>query len=135
MTEAELQTALVRHARSQGWLEHRAWTSLHSPKGWPDQTFARGLFLCVWELKNPKGVATIEQIAWLDWWATFGAGVASLATIADVRSAARPPRIHVALVRPADLEAAYWLLMGQPEREGHPWPAEWNPNDPNRGKP
>jgi hypothetical protein len=131
MTEAELQTALVRHARSQGWLEHRAWTSLHSPKGWPDQTFARGLFLCVWELKNPKGVATIEQIAWLDWWATF-----ALELRAGVAAQHDPkPRIHVALVRPADLEAAYWLLMGQRPRDDHPWPAEWDPSDPNRGRP
>lgn len=132
MTEAELQTALVRCAREQGWLVHFAWKSVHSPKGWPDLVIARGRFLCVWELKNDTAKPTPEQIAWLDWWrefADFGERVEKLCCNPNdhlhVTLAATHARIHVALIRPDDLEAAYWLLMGQRPREDHPWPSEW----------
>jgi hypothetical protein len=140
MTEAELQTSLVRCAREQGWWADFAWKSLHSPKGRPDLELGRGLFLCVWELKNETHKATPEQIERLDWWHEFAQGVEFVDAMARDHPAApiKPeyePRIHVALLRPADLEAAYWLLMGQRPTAEHPWPRAWDPSDPQRGKP
>lgn len=123
MTEAELSMSLRRCAREQGWLEHLTYDSRRSPKGWPDLTFGKGLWLVVWELKADGGRITKEQTAWLDWWSEFASGVEGVRELALADD--EGPRVHVALIRPADLDAAYWLLMGQAPREGHPWPAMW----------
>jgi hypothetical protein len=130
MTETELASSLRRAAKDHGWIEHVAWVSMHSPKGWPDLTFAKGLFLVVWELKNETGKATPDQIVWLDWWRNFSVHVHQVPASYKNR-----PQIHVALVRPKDIEAAYWLLVGEQPDATHPWPAPWDIDDPLRGRP
>lgn len=125
MTEAELLAALTRCAREQGWLAYHPWSSLHSAKGWPDLVLARELTLVVWELKNDTAKPTPEQVAWLDWWQEFADAAWEASGAIDPSGTPRAPLIHVALVRPADLEAAYWLLMGQKQSPEHQWPAEW----------
>jgi hypothetical protein len=114
ITERELQSSLRRAAREFGWLEHVAWSSLHSPKGWPDLTLAKGTTLLVWELKNDRAAPSPEQRRWLDWWTRFA-------------DAAGGVEISVALVRPGDLERAYNALMGR--RDAY-WPAQWIPGQP-----
>jgi hypothetical protein len=120
MTEAELQTSLRRAAREFGWMEHCAWLSIRSPKGWPDLTLAKGMRLIVAELKAEKGKTTPEQDAWLAWWREFADAVAIAAQgtsdLVHVYTGERPdaklaPRIEVYVWRPTDLEDAYRVLM------------------------
>lgn len=122
MTEAELQNAIRRCALEQGWLYYHPYDSRRSDPGFPDTELVRGLFVCKWELKDDKGRPTREQVTWLDRWRhlSYEVNAESAIHCAEVR-------IHVALIRPADLDAAYWLLMGMKPSAEHPWPAEWVP--------
>lgn len=112
MTEKELQTSLVRALRTFGWVDYEAWKSMHSPRGWPDIFARRDLNVIVWELKNATSKPTPEQIEWLNWWSSFAISVHPAA------------RVHVALVRPADLEEAYKLIGGL---QGPSTLARWTP--------
>jgi Holliday junction resolvase len=127
MTEAELQKSLRHAMHEHGWMVHAVWSSLHSPRGWPDLFAVKGNTILAWELKNDKLTPTPEQIKWLDWWTEFASAIYEPS---PVPLASWRPRIHVALVRPADLEAAYRAITGLEEGD---WPAPWprgRPGDP-----
>lgn len=92
MTEKELRTAIVRAAKEFGWRVYFSWTSIHSPKGFPDLCMVRGERLIFAELKTDKGLVRPEQTEWMDALRASG-------------------RCEVYLWRPADLEAAYKVLL------------------------
>lgn len=92
MTERELSQALVNAARTMGWKVYRTWNSINSPKGFPDLTMVRNSRLIFAELKTDSGKVTPDQEEWA------GALVAS-------------GRCEYYLWRPADLEAAYKILL------------------------
>lgn len=126
ITERETQNALRRAAKEYGWRDHVAWSSMNSPKGWPDLTLAAGgrLWLAVWEVKNATGKATPDQVWWLNWWAHFAKVLRHDISVAEAKDhVLEDIRISVALVRDSDLENCYRFLMGRPESEG--WPSEW----------
>jgi hypothetical protein len=111
MTERELQASIRRVAREYGWMEHCAWLSIRSPKGWPDLTLAKGLRLVIAELKAENGVVTPEQEAWLDWWRTFSAAVNVELRQPRMTDSRQTPHIEVYVWRPSDLEEAYRVLI------------------------
>ena len=66
MTERALQDATFGMARAMGFLCYHAWSSIHSPAGFPDGVLARArdhrtLFV---EFKTEKGKLTEAQVAW-----------------------------------------------------------------------
>lgn len=68
MSEATLQSRVVRDARSLGFLAYHTRDSRGSDRGWPDLVLAHpawGLLL-VRELKSQKGRVRPEQRAWLN---------------------------------------------------------------------
>lgn len=126
ITERETQNALRRAAKEYGWRDHVAWSSMNSPKGWPDLTLAAGgrLWLAIWEVKSATGKATEDQVFWLNWWSRFAWFVRNIVEMAEQDShVLEDVRISVALVRATDLENCYRFLMGRPKAEG--WPSEW----------
>lgn len=92
MTERELRQSLVHAAREFGWRVYFSWTSIHSPAGFPDLCMIRGTRLVFAELKTDKGKVSEDQEYWLN----------ALRALHDV---------EVYVWRPADLEAAYRVLM------------------------
>jgi hypothetical protein len=95
ITERELSQSIVNAARELGWKVYRTWNSIHSPKGFPDLTMVRGDRLIFAELKTDAGKVTPDQQSWLDALNVSG-------------------RCEVYLWRPADLEAAYKILLTRP---------------------
>lgn len=107
MSEATLQSRLVSRAKRRGWrVAHagKGWVGDHETgtgqfvtpmaPGWPDLTLARpGSRLLFIELKREKGVATDEQIEWLQLLNQCGA-VAIIVRPSDLR-AGRVARILV----------------------------------------
>lgn len=88
LPEKELQRQVRAYARLLGWEVHTTWTSIHSPRGWPDLTCWRqtpegGELVCI-ELKSRRGRVSPEQEAW----------IARLAAVPGVRWAG--------VIRPAD---------------------------------
>lgn len=76
ITERDLQKQVRAMLTQFGWRTAVTWTSLHSPKGWPDIFAVRrkrsglGITLVVTEavaieLKREKGKVSPEQEAWL----------------------------------------------------------------------
>lgn len=93
ITEKELRQSLVRAARGFGWRVYFTWSSMHSPSGFPDLCMVKGERLVFAELKTESGKVSPDQEAWL----------------ADLRAAGA----EVHLWRPADIDAAYRVLMGE----------------------
>ena len=101
MLERELRESIRAAAKDCGYLVYFSWTSIHSPRGFPD------LFIChsdrgiafAWELKSEKGTVKPAQQEWLD-------------------ALAQVPGIDARVIRPADLENAYKALIS-----GH-WPKD-----------
>ena len=102
MTEAELQRSIVAAARDCGWLVQFAWSSMHSPSGFPDLVLCNSERheLLFWELKSAKGKVSEAQQIWLD----------ALGKIVNVEAR---------VVRPADLEWCYQRLVTH-RGEGEP---------------
>jgi hypothetical protein len=65
MTEKQLQRAVTDALTLFGWTWHHAWTSVHSPAGYPDLTAVRGTRLVYCELKSATGTVTPAQQGWL----------------------------------------------------------------------
>ena len=94
MTEAALQRSIVAAARDCGWLVQFAWSSMHSPSGFPDLVLCNPerYELLFWECKSAKGKVSEAQQVWLD----------ALGKIVNVEAR---------VVRPADLEWCYQRLV------------------------
>lgn len=92
MTEKALSKAIVSVAKECGWLVARTWLSKFSPAGEPDLRMLRNGKLLVWELKTDKGKVSPAQQEWLDAYAEV-------------------PGVDVRVVRPANLEEAYKVLL------------------------
>ena len=83
MTEAEWTTQVIAFAQLNGWRTvhfrpartSRGWrTAVQGDgKGWPDLVMLRGSRLVAAELKSESGMATDDQLAWLDAMALVGA--------------------------------------------------------------
>jgi len=74
--EAQFQDAVRTWAKAGGWLDYAAWSSQHSPAGWPDLALAsvtRG-WLVFAELKSAKGRLSPAQVRWLSALAAVSAG-------------------------------------------------------------
>lgn len=91
ITEKELRQSLVRAARGFGWRCYFSWTSIHSPAGFPDLCMTKPPRVIFAELKTDTGKVSPHQEAWL----------------ADLRACGA----EVYLWRPADIDAAYRILM------------------------
>lgn len=68
VTEAQLREQIRDLCKVLGWKFYYTWTSIHSPRGFPDLVLAhpdkkRIIFA---ELKSEKGVLTEYQEQWLD---------------------------------------------------------------------
>lgn len=67
MTERELQRNVRDAAKKLGWVCYTWWSSLHSPRGWPDCIFLRerpsvgDAEIIAIELKSEKGKLSPEQ--------------------------------------------------------------------------
>jgi len=92
MTEKELSAQIVREAKNCGWLCYHTWLSKYSPAGFPDLAMVRNGQLLAWELKGANGKVSLAQREWLD----------ALALV---------PGVDARVVRPADLEEAYKMLV------------------------
>jgi len=78
ITEKELQAAIRGWAEDLGWKVAVTWSSINSPKGWPDLFMVRPLpqiaagfphphaEAIAIECKTQTGKVSPEQIAWLD---------------------------------------------------------------------
>jgi VRR-NUC domain-containing protein len=104
MTEKELQTSIERGARVLGWRVYHTWSSMHSPKGFPDLVMIKGDRLIFAELKNETGKVTEDQEAWLRDLQHFAWRIRS--AVSD------DPPMEVYVWRPKDLEEAYEILGG-----------------------
>jgi len=94
ITEKELRQSLVRAARGFGWRVYFTWSSMHSPAGFPDLCMVKGKRLVFAELKTETGRVSEDQTAWATDLVASG-------------------RCEYYLWRPADIEAAYLVLMGE----------------------
>ena len=104
ITEKELRTSIVRAARQFGWRVYFTWTSMHSPAGFPDLCMVRGNRLIFAELKTETGKVSPDQQAWLD----------DLDALYACDRVGDPmQRVEVYLWRPADIDEAYRILMGE----------------------
>lgn len=65
LLEKDLQKHVRKFAEGLGWKVAVTWTSLHSPKGWPDLFMVRHGEAVAIELKREKGKVTPEQETWL----------------------------------------------------------------------
>lgn len=65
ITEKQFSQQVVDLAQQLGWRVYRTWTSMHSPKGFPDLTMVRGERLIFAELKSEIGKPTEAQTEWL----------------------------------------------------------------------
>ena len=92
-TEADLLRNVRKLAAAFGWLCYHSWTSIHSPRGYPDLTLVRrgqGQIIFA-ELKRDGKNPTAAQQEWLD-------ALAEVERQTDGKVKAR-------VWRPADLEA------------------------------
>jgi hypothetical protein len=64
--EKQLQANVIAFAKVCGWRVYHSWTSIHSPRGFPDLFMVRGAEFCAIELKAEKGRVSDYQTAWLD---------------------------------------------------------------------
>lgn len=71
LPEKELQRQVRAYARLLGWEVHTTWTSIHSPRGWPDLTLYRerpdgtGELVLI-ELKAERGIVSEAQQMWIE---------------------------------------------------------------------
>ena len=74
ITEKQFSQQVVDLASLLGWVAYRTWTSIHSPKGFPDLVLVRERVVFV-ELKNDVGKVWPTQEAWLERLRSAGAEV------------------------------------------------------------
>jgi hypothetical protein len=71
MTEKAFMAAVVKLAKMLGWEHYHTWTSIHSPRGFPDLVLARPkerdyTDLIFAELKSESGTLTAAQERWIE---------------------------------------------------------------------
>ena len=66
VTEAQHMQAIIALAKLLDWLCYHTWSSIHSPKGYPDLTLCRPPRVIIAEVKSDKGKLTEAQSEWLD---------------------------------------------------------------------
>jgi len=68
VTEADLREQVRDLCNLFGWKMYFSWTSIHSPRGFPDLVLAHPSkkHVIFTELKSEKGKVTEEQQEWLD---------------------------------------------------------------------
>ncbi len=66
ITETQLREQTRDLCKNLGWKFHFTWSSIHSPKGWPDLVLCRPPRLIFVELKTDKGILSPEQGEWLE---------------------------------------------------------------------
>ena len=101
VTERDLREQVRDLCKLFGWHFYFTWTSIHSPKGFPDLVLVsreRQRVIYV-ELKTEKGKVTDSQQGWLD----------------DLTHAGQ----EVYLWRPGDIEEAAWVLSQPLVCESH----------------
>ena len=91
VTERDWTAQVVALAQSMGWERYHTWSSIHSPRGWPDEALCRPPRLVLAELKTETGRVTPAQRRWL---ALLGAC----------------PGVECYLWRPRDLEEVARIL-------------------------
>lgn len=91
ISERDLQSQVRSLCSLFGWRVYATWSSLHSPRGFPDLVMVRSTRLLFAELKSATGKTSPEQAQWLT-------------------ELARVPGIEVHLWRPADIEAIAEVL-------------------------
>lgn len=65
LSEKDFSQQVVDLARTLGWRVYRTWSSIHSPRGFPDLTLCKPPHLIYAELKVGKGTLTEAQGEWL----------------------------------------------------------------------
>jgi len=65
VTEKDFREQVRDLCRIYGWKIYFSWSSLHSPKGFPDLILVRDNIIMAVELKSEKGRTTVEQDEWL----------------------------------------------------------------------
>lgn len=66
ITEKQWEQQIHDLAHTFHWKYHHTWTSIHSPRGFPDDVMCRGERLIFAELKTTKGKLTPYQSAWIE---------------------------------------------------------------------
>lgn len=92
MTEKVVAKSIRAAALECGWKHFHPWLSIHSARGWPDDSMVRNGVLFLWELKGTKGKVSESQQAWID-------------ALAEV------PGVDCRVIWPSDLENAYQALV------------------------
>lgn len=64
MTEKQWLSQVTELAELLGWKWYHTWTSIHSPRGWPDLALVRERLILA-ELKSEKGKLSDAQVFWL----------------------------------------------------------------------
>lgn len=65
LSEKDFRHQVIDLCKLLGWKHYFTWTSIHSPKGFPDLVLARERIIFA-ELKTEKGKVTPNQQEWLD---------------------------------------------------------------------
>lgn len=65
VTERDLREQVRDLCKLFGWKMYFSWSSLHSPKGFPDLILVRDSVIMAVELKSEKGRTTTDQDEWL----------------------------------------------------------------------
>lgn len=66
MTEKQWTAWVAQTAAGFGWRRAHTWTSIRSPRGWPDEQLCRPPRLVIAELKTMTGKVSPAQQEWLD---------------------------------------------------------------------
>jgi hypothetical protein len=65
ISERDFRHQVIDLCKLLGWKHYFTWTSIHSPKGFPDLVLVRERVIFA-ELKTEKGKVTPNQQEWLD---------------------------------------------------------------------
>lgn len=94
ISEKEFSQQVVQVAGLLGWKVFRAWTSIHSPQGFPDLCMVKSSRIIFSELKSEKSKVTEPQQDWLDKLEATG-------------------KVEVYLWKPSDFEEIILTLQGE----------------------
>lgn len=93
VTEKQLREQVRDLCKLMGWDFWFCWTSIHSPRGYPDLTLCRPPRLILAELKTEKGIVSDFQQHWID-------------------ILSQCPGVEVYIVRPSGIEEFAEVLRG-----------------------
>lgn len=109
ITEKQFSQQVVDLARLLGWKVYRQWTSIHSPKGFPDLTMVREDRLVFAELKSEQGKLTEAQAEWLEALRATGIGRRIFTGVATPSGSGK---VEVYEWRPHQIEEIAGILQG-----------------------